>query len=72
MKKSKKKNSTIFHWLWSQNAGNGILEAHVLIFLLRVACPGTPLEAHAFSDPGHGYAGPKTRAGISGTGILKI
>ena len=26
------KNSTIFHWLWSQNEGNGILEEHLKIF----------------------------------------
>ena len=41
---SLRKNSTIFQWLWSQNAGNGILEAQILSFFPGAACPWTPRE----------------------------
>ena len=61
MRKSKKK---------SQNARNGILEAHTLKVFLGQHAPD-PREVPAHGDHGHGYAGPKTvfflvdRAGIS-------
>ena len=53
--------------LWSQNAGKGILEAHILKLFLGEHDPGSPFGAH-----GRGYATPKTslflvdRVGISG------
>ena len=28
----RKKTPLVFHWLWSQNARNGIIEVHILIF----------------------------------------
>ena len=61
----------VTHWLWSQNAGNGILESHTIKCFRGGACPLTTLEAH-----GSGYAAPKTslflvyRVGMSDVGIL--
>ena len=77
MRKSKdENNSTIFHWLLSQNAGKiGILEAHILTFFPGQHAPG-PLEAHACGDHGHGYAGPKTAffqfSSFTGLETLKV
>ena len=39
---SLRKNSTIFQWIWSQDAGNGILEARILNFFPGQHAPGPP------------------------------
>ena len=71
------RKSTIFHQLWSQNAGNGILEAHMLNF----SRGSMPPDLHRGSHLRRSWARLclakshlllVVRAGISETGILKI
>ena len=57
--------SLIFHWLWSQNAGNGILEAHILNFFSQGSMPQDPPTSPRGSRlqrsyHGHVHAGRKT------------
>ena len=60
--------AVIIHWiastlckvcihLWFQNAGKGILRAHILNFF--PSKPETPLEARSLSTCGSAYATPK-------------
>ena len=74
-KSTKKKLTTIFHQLWSQNAGNGILEAQILNLFpgQHATYHRTSIEAHTCGDHGHGYAGPRTASFlVAGPESLKL